>query len=511
MDNAGSTIEGIEPCIEDVDTMPNQSAQDSLVVGQDVDTMPNQRVMANRRPDIDIIRVVLTWLILLYHVTIIYTPYLHYYIKDPFYFSFKATVPAGEQALGFIVWMNAWNMPLFFLLSGMSIYYAMNKRDDTTFRLERFHRLLIPALSIMALTQFFFVTLYAAKLTGICLFYREGIIDKKDSFNCLMFNKIGPNDTLGSFVRQFFRPIPGAPSPHQGWFLVYLFFYSQILAGIFYLWHPSSTNVSRCYPRKALCFFFIRTPTPEAFQNAAAFFLGGPIRLALVPSIVLAIIEVSLRQFFPDGQYWFFSVFLDLCNSLHFGFLLVVGFAMIAADGHGIKNSMERFAIVYFIIGNIILGIYVAASLDYFNVALNIKWTITVLLKGIARGFGEWIFMLGLISVLRKYIKVYPSWLSRLVEIAMPFYVMHQQILIPIAVGTLRHRVLHHFPFLLLFSTIASLLVSFAITKSGPFRYFFGLPTKPDSIIPGTRAKGLIPGILLTIIIIIEIVLANFI
>ena len=50
-----------------------------------------------RRPEIDFIKVGLTWGILLFHVTLIYLP-IHqgYYIKDPFYDFVNNTVPGAE-------------------------------------------------------------------------------------------------------------------------------------------------------------------------------------------------------------------------------------------------------------------------------------------------------------------------------------------------------------------------------------------------------------------------------
>ena len=72
--------------------------------------------------------------------------------------------------LWFIISMNAWNMPMFFFLSGIrwwttskhlnltvkyvvvSAYFALTKRSLRQFRLERLHRLLVPALTL-ALTS----------------------------------------------------------------------------------------------------------------------------------------------------------------------------------------------------------------------------------------------------------------------------------------------------------------------------------------------------------------------
>ena len=81
---------------------------------------------SSRRPDIDLIRVVLTWGILLYHVVLIYAPYAAYYVRiipdtEPNRLEWGSTsVPEWHlAALWFIISMNAWNMPMFFFLSGI--------------------------------------------------------------------------------------------------------------------------------------------------------------------------------------------------------------------------------------------------------------------------------------------------------------------------------------------------------------------------------------------------------
>ena len=76
-------------------------------------------------------------------------------------------------------------------------------------------------------------------------------------------------------------------------------------------------------------------------------------------------------------------------------------------------------------------------------------------------------------------------------------------------VGILQVPVLHHFPFSLLLSTIATTAISYLIVKSGPLRYFFGLPTEKGSFLPGKALKGLIPAIVLAIVVIFEVIVAN--
>ena len=51
---------------------------------------------SNRRPYIDVIRVGLTWGILLFHTVLIYVPWHSYYVKDPFYDFVNNTAPGAR-------------------------------------------------------------------------------------------------------------------------------------------------------------------------------------------------------------------------------------------------------------------------------------------------------------------------------------------------------------------------------------------------------------------------------
>ena len=64
--------------------------------------------------------------------------------------------------------------------------------------------------------------------------------------------------------------------------------------------------------------------------------------MTLVPSILIGIVEMLLRPTFPDGNLWFFSVFMDLCNDLNYIIIFVIGFGITAADEHGMKEVIKR-------------------------------------------------------------------------------------------------------------------------------------------------------------------------
>ena len=87
--------------MESKNGIPNNSSQTQTVI--------------RRRPDIDLIRIVLTWSILLYHTVQIYLPQIGFFVGIHSE-SQEGLVMAG---VGFIISMNVWNMPMFFFLSGI--------------------------------------------------------------------------------------------------------------------------------------------------------------------------------------------------------------------------------------------------------------------------------------------------------------------------------------------------------------------------------------------------------
>ena len=84
----------------------------------------------------------------------------------------------------------------------------------------------------------------------------------------------------------FFSSFP-VLSPHSLSFLSGC----QVLGPFFFLWHPSSQSREHSC-RRILCCCFKRARSPTEFANAASFWMGGPIKLALLPPIFLFIVEV---------------------------------------------------------------------------------------------------------------------------------------------------------------------------------------------------------------------------
>jgi len=95
-----------------------------------------------RLPAIDLIRVSLTWGILLFHAAGAYAPLTGYYVKS---FGWTSDV-FYHLSITWVVFMDVWQMPMFFFLSGISTFHALFRRSEQQFREERTHRLLVPWL-----------------------------------------------------------------------------------------------------------------------------------------------------------------------------------------------------------------------------------------------------------------------------------------------------------------------------------------------------------------------------
>ncbi|MEL6592777.1 MAG: acyltransferase family protein, partial [Bacteroidota bacterium] len=93
--------------------------------------------MSTRRYDIDWIRVIAIWLLILYHISIGFRPWgtLIFFIRH-------------ETALDvldyFMSILGIWRIPLLFFVSGMGVCFAMRKRNWLELLKERAQRILLP-------------------------------------------------------------------------------------------------------------------------------------------------------------------------------------------------------------------------------------------------------------------------------------------------------------------------------------------------------------------------------
>merc|ERR1712123_479537 len=167
-------------------------------------------------------------------------------------------------------------MPMFFFLSGVSAYFALFRRTRKQFREERAHRLFVPWLLLCLLRGVYSVT-WLAPLTPNCeAAYRGDEINSTTAgvqwSHCEHYVVLTENTTFIQYLQDQYT-WPMFPSAGQGWFLLYLFVYSQVLTNLLFLWHPShgpeeNSNCSPPYSRVTkllgcMCFFFRPASSPQ--------------------------------------------------------------------------------------------------------------------------------------------------------------------------------------------------------------------------------------------------------
>ena len=88
-----------------------------------------------RRNDIDWLRVMAVFLLFHFHTAVLFYPGM--YIQNN---------ESNTIIRLFVMFVHQWHMPLFFILSGMSSFYALSHRTSGRYLLERCGRLLVPLI-----------------------------------------------------------------------------------------------------------------------------------------------------------------------------------------------------------------------------------------------------------------------------------------------------------------------------------------------------------------------------
>ena len=94
---------------------------------------------ANRRYDIDWLRVIAIGLLLIYHIGIVFQPW-------GVFIGFIQSDKPMESLWIPMLMLNVWRIPLLFFVSGMGVCFAMRKRRWNELLLERTRRILLPFL-----------------------------------------------------------------------------------------------------------------------------------------------------------------------------------------------------------------------------------------------------------------------------------------------------------------------------------------------------------------------------
>ena len=281
----------------------------------------------------------------------------------------------------FVNFVGQWHMPLLFLLAGASSYYALQFRSARQYVGERVTRLLLPLI------------------IGILVVIPPQVYIERIS--PWMRTRLSPINFEGSFFNfypHFFDCCysEGNFTYHHLWFVAYLFIYSLLALPIFR---------------------YLQTPAGQARISALADRLGRGSAIFWF-AVPIAIIEIMLRPRFPNWQ----DFIHDWANNAHYFTIFLIGYLLFAdyRFQEAIAHN-KRWA----------LGLGVVAAAGYFLIE-------TEALRLALRAFSEWGWIIALLGYGRRWLNIPSSWLRYASEIAYPFYIFHQTVIVFIAYFVVR-------------------------------------------------------------------------
>jgi Acyltransferase family. len=367
----------------------------------------NQR---DRTYYIDWIRIGVVLLLVLFHAAITFTIRGDMPIK----------YPQHAPILNILMWfLSLWNMPILFLISGMSSYYSLQKRTDKEYMRERRNKLLIPFLAGFLL------------ICPIISYFRALFIG---SFS----------DNFLQFYPHFFdKAYPqGNLSWWHFWFLIYLYVFTLILRPVFVRMNKKNLQA-------------------RIIKISAHFEKGLWIYLLPIPFMAT---EMILRPLFPGVQ----NLIWDWAN-FTFYFLLVF-FGFVFAMNEKILDNIHRIRVFSLTIGVILFAAVVVWSMTggggfsyriyhAYKTLMIFAWMFTIL--GYAKAF------------LNMKNRLYPY----LNNATFPFYAFHYLPITILAFFIAKESMNVWFKYLIIvFGTYLATFALYEIIKRIPFlRFLFGI------------------------------------
>jgi hypothetical protein len=337
----------------------------------------------------------------------------------------------------FLGFFDLWEMPIFFLLSGVGAWYSLKSRTGGRYLFERVKRLLIPLYTVGA-----FILLPPQ-------FYFELVTNS--GYSGSLWRLIPPyGDSQGSLRFRLDLPMLTNIWPAHLWFLQFLFLISLLLLPL--LLYLRSESGQRVIERVA------------GWSDRR-----GGLFLFLIP---LALVRIGLRGFFQEYLSW--------AALAYYAVFFLIGYVF-AADRR-FRESYRRHGWACLILGilayggegALIFGLgYRYPGPEYFS------WT--YVLFNMVMSIGNFCWVMFLLSLGAKYLNFNNKALAYGGEVVLPFYILHQTIIllvgwyiIPVNLSILLKY--------LIISTISFVLImgvyELLVKRVNAIRFLFGMRPK---------------------------------
>ena len=380
----------------------------------------NAKATITRRYDLDWLRVLSIAAVFFFHSTRFFDSG-GWHVKNP-------TSYLGVDIL--VAFLADWMMPLIFLISGASTFYALGSRSSGKFIKDR------------TLGAFTHVMVQV---------YLERVSHHQFS------------GTFWEFIPQYFNGLygitPGGNFAWMGlhlWYLLILFIFSVLLLPLF-RWFKHGASGQRI------------------LQGLDAF-LAKPLAVYLlaIPVIVLiAVLDPSSHLGQRDFGGWSLLIYL---------FFFAYGFLLIAHGG--VQEAIKRQRWVS-LIGAVLL--VVAQVVLRVGQPDPVFGTPRFVLLNAAYGLSSWLWVVAILGFGMKHLNFYSSKLEYLNEMVLPFYVLHQSVLIYVGYFVVQWNIPDLLKWLIIAPVSFAIIVmryEFLIRRINVLRFLFGMKPLRKAVRP---------------------------
>jgi peptidoglycan/LPS O-acetylase OafA/YrhL len=377
---------------------------------------------------LDWLRVLLLLGVFLYHVIRPFDPLIDWHINN---------AEQSDTILTILLLVNPWGIPLFFLVAGAASMFALRRRSNRQFISERVTRLLIPFIvGSILLTPFqkCLEALHKGRFEGTFLNYLPEMLAESISGNLL-------------------TPLIFGRWGLHLWFLGFLFVYSLLALPVF-----------RWFNRDA--------GKPFVSWLGRLVEVRGGILLFVLP---LALARMLVQPYFAvEERGW-----LDF---VYFFLFFILGYIIYSDERFQIAVRRDRWLL--FAGGIAGLVIFFGLFAVYGDVVLQwgltfiVPWSIILI---IAFTLMSWGWALDVLYLGMKYLNFTNRWLDYGNETILPFYLLHQPVIIVIAFFVVQWDV--NLWVKLLVILVSSFLITLGLVELlirpfRPMRMLFGMKTR---------------------------------
>ncbi|MGD8997991.1 MAG: acyltransferase [Anaerolineae bacterium] len=386
---------------------------------------------------LDWLRVLLILAVFLYHAASPFRPAAlpEWHIRN---------AEGSEAVMAIMLLANPWVLPLFFLVAGAASRFALRRRSNRQYIWERVSRLLIPLIVgsiLLTPIQAYLEALNEGTFQGSFLSYIPAMLARKAS------------NTL-------FSPSAFGIWGYHLWFLGFLFGHSLLALPLF-----------RWFKRDAGQSFI-------SWLGRLVEKRGG----ILVFVIPLAVARVVVQPFVPIEEHGW----LDF---VYFFLFFVYGYIIYSDDRF--LSAVRRDRWLLFAGGVVGLVAYFAITMAYGDVVIEwfqafvMPWTIILILTFALMSWG---WALDVLYLVMKHLKRSNRWLVYGNDTLMPFYVLHQPVIIVIAYFVVQWNAGVGVKLLVIVfsSFLATLgLVELLVRPFEPMRRVFGMKSRRPKKVTG--------------------------